>query len=101
MITLKFNNKKIDNLSINGTNFVSENKIDTSIFPSYPFTLKVEEDGDELYTLNNAELIQQQQYDDEWYICFREVTEQELKYQDLLGKIEYLAIMTGNEVNIK
>ena len=47
-----------------------------------------------------AELIQQVQYADGWYLCFREKTEQEMRYAELTGKLEYMAMMTGVDMEV-
>lgn len=69
---------KLENLRLNGTNFVSEEKIDESIFPGNLSTLTIS-DGETETVLHNAELIQQVKYSDGWYSCFREKTAAELR----------------------
>lgn len=56
--------------------------------------------GDTQMVMHNAELIQQVQYADGWYLCFREKTEQEMRYAELMGKLEYMAMMTGVDMEV-
>ena len=77
---------KLENLRLNGTNFVSEEKIDENIFTGNLSTLTVN-DGETETILHNAELIQQVHYDDGWYICFREKSEQEVEIEQMRKSI--------------
>ena len=42
-----------------------------------------------------VEMCIRDRYADGWYLCFREKTEQEMRYAELTGKLEYMAMMTG------
>lgn len=77
---------KIENLSINGTNYVSQTKIDTKVFDQ---TLEyiIISDGENAEMMHNVELIQQVHYEDGWYICFRELTQQELNERQMNSDI--------------
>lgn len=64
--------REITNLKKNGTNFVSNAKIDESIFENNLKTMTViDEEGKET-EYHNVELIQQVQYADGWYLAFIE-----------------------------
>ncbi len=77
----------------NGTNYVSDTKVDEAVFEGNLSTLTIT-DGEETMVMHNAELIQQVRYSDGWYLCFRELSPQELEYATLSGRIDYLAMMT-------
>lgn len=90
---------KLTGFTQNGTNFVSQKQVDESVFEDNLSTLTID-DGDTQTVMHNAELIQQVQYADGWYICFRERTEQEMQYAALNGKLEYMAMMTGVDMEV-
>ncbi len=60
----------------NGNNYVSKTEVDVSVFEDNLSTLTIV-DGDTQMVMHNAELIQQVQYADGWYLCFREKTREE------------------------
>ena len=60
----------------NGNNYVSQTEVDVSVFEDNLSTLTIV-DGDTQMVMHNAELIQQVQYADGWYLCFREKTKEE------------------------
>lgn len=90
---------KLTGFTQNGTNFVSQKQVDESVFEDNLSTLTID-DGDTQTVMHNVELIQQVQYADGWYICFRERTEQEMQYAALNGKLEYMAMMTGVDMEV-
>lgn len=72
--------EKLTGLMVNGSNFVSESKIDESIFAGNLSTMTVS-GGVKETILHDAELIQQVHYPEAnppgWYLCFREKTSRE------------------------
>lgn len=79
-ITLADGTTKLTGLSKNGDNFISESKVDESIFTDNLSTMTIaDEDTSEETVMTDVELIQQVQYDEDgdWYLCFRELSEQE------------------------
>lgn len=68
--------QELTGLRMNGNNFVSEEKVDESIFKDNLSTLTYT-NGEETVTLHDAVLIQQVHYANGWYFCFRECTPQE------------------------
>ena len=82
---------KVDNLTMNGTNYVSETKVDTSEWPAaFAFTA-MDEDGNVTEHYDHAKLIQQESY--EWdegkfYLAFGQVSEQELLKERLAAAEE-------------
>jgi len=97
---------EIKNLTKNGDNYISDKKIDENLFRGNLSTLTIideEEtitDEEETITMKNAELIQQIEFDGKFWICFRELSERELKDMDMEAKIEYLAMMTDVDIDI-
>lgn len=89
---------KIENLGLNGNNFVSDSEIDLATFEGNLDTLTISKDDEVVQVMNNAEVIQQVQYDDGWYICFRELSAQELNEIKFNAKLEYIAMMTEVEL---
>jgi hypothetical protein len=85
----------IENLRLNGNNFVSEEKIDESIFEdNLTHVTATNSNGDVEYEFNNAELVQQVHYDDGWYFVLRELSAAELRELAIDAKIDYIAMMT-------
>ena len=83
----------IDNLTVNGTNFVSKDKIDESIFTKDNLKKVTINDTD----YENLVFIQQMMLSDGYYIAFRQKTaEENQKY--LIDKqradIDYIALMS-------
>lgn len=83
---------ELSGFTLNGDNFVSQEEIDVSVFENNLSTLTMT-NGEEEIVMSNAELIQQVHYADGWYLCFRELSEQELQYATLTGKLDYLTMM--------
>lgn len=67
---------ELNGLKQNGNNYVSQTEIDVSVFEDNLSTLTIV-DGDTQMVMHNAELIQQVQYTDGWYLCFCEKTVEE------------------------
>lgn len=74
--------KKLTGLTKNGDNYVSKKKVDESIFTDNLTTMTVS-DGETETAYQNVELIQQMEFSDGWYLCFRELTEAELAVTEL------------------
>lgn len=83
----------------NGDNYVSKTKVDESVFDGNLSTLTLT-DGETEVTMHNAVLIQQVKYADGWYLCFRELSQQEIQYAALSGKIDYLAMMADIDMEV-
>lgn len=64
--------REITNLKKNGTNFVSNTKIDENIFVNNLKTMTVIDEEGKKTEYQNVELIQQVQYVDGWYLAFIE-----------------------------
>ena len=87
MVILKLDNGKvIDNLRMNGTNFVSETEVDETLFSDIIEEICVIEDG-RTYHLHNVEFIQQVKYEDGYYFVLREMTPDEILRKQLMDSI--------------
>lgn len=81
----------VENLTMNGTNYVSETKVDTTAWsPTFKLTVK-NEDGNIAEVIDHAKLIQQVSYEwdnNKFYLAFSEVSEQELLKERLAAAEE-------------
>lgn len=86
------------NLTKNGTNYVSEVKIDTGEWPKV-FRLQVKDENDNVIeTKENARLVQQVQYpwdNNRYYLAFGDVSLLKVENMELRAQIDYIAMMTG------
>lgn len=93
---------KVEGLSMNGTNYVSETAVDHENWPAI-FALTVKDEmGNITELLDHAKLIQQEQYEwgsGKWYLAFGEVSEQEIKNAEFQANIEYLAMMADIDMD--
>ncbi len=88
MCTIRLHDgREITGLKMNGTNFVSETKIDESLFVNNLKTMIVIDDENKETEYHNVELIQQVQYADGWYSCFRELTADEIEKKTISDNI--------------
>lgn len=82
---------KVEGLSMNGTNYVSETEVDTKDWPAtFKFTAK-DEEGNITESHDHAKLLQQVSYEwdsGKWYLAFGEVSEQELLKEQLAAMKE-------------
>ena len=74
--------RKLTGLTKNGNNYVSKEKVDESIFTDNLTNMTVS-DGETETAYRNVELIQQMEFPDGWYLCFRELTEAEIAVTEL------------------
>ena len=96
MITLTLSDgRQITDLKQNGTNYISDTKIDESIFDDNLETLTIS-DGENETVMRNAYFIQQVTYDEgkTWWLCFAEKTKEQLNaemmfFNCLIDKDEY------------
>ena len=90
--------RELKKLTKNGDNFVSETQVDESIFEYNTQTVTItDEEGNET-VLHNAEFIQQMEFADGFYICFREKSEMELAMENFQSQIDYIAMMADVEM---
>lgn len=90
------NGKKLTGLDMNGTNYVSKEKVDETIFKDNLSTMKVS-DGETETTYTDMVFIQQMEWaDGTYYLAFRQKTSAELTEEmtlDLLLDYEYRLCM--------
>ena len=92
----------VENLTMNGTNYVSETKVDTANWPEvFKLTAK-DEEGKVTEEYTHAKLLQQEQYDwdgGKFYLAFAPVSEQEITNREQKANLEYLAMMTDVDID--
>ena len=75
---------KLENLGLNGNNFISETKITADKFKENNFKQEC----------NNIELVQIAHYEDCYYFVLREIPQEELDKLKMQSDIEYIAMMS-------
>ena len=73
---------KLTNLSVNGNNYVSKEKIDEAVFKNNLTKITIS-DGEKETTMHYVEFVSQVEINNEWYLCFREISENERAITDL------------------
>ena len=91
---------EIKNLTRNGDNFISDTKVDESLFAGNLTSLTITDGEDVTIEMNNAELIQQIEYQGKYWLCFRQLSESAIKDMALESQIQYLAMMTDVDIDI-
>lgn len=92
----------VDNLTMNGTNYVSETEVDTNDWPAVFGFTATDEEGNITERHDHAKLIQQERYDwdgGKYYLAFAPVSEQEIKNAELQANLEYLAMMADIDID--
>ena len=85
---------KLENLGLNGNNFISEAKITEDDFKGKLSKVTVEgKDFKQEY--NNMELVQIAHYEDGYYFVLREISQEELDKLKMQSDIEYIAMMSN------
>ncbi len=87
----------IENLRLNGNNFVSDIEIDKSIFDGNCHFVMIS-DGETETVHENMECVQVTQMEDEYWFVLRELSESELKEAKIQASIEYIAMMCDVEL---
>lgn len=95
-ITLS-NGIKIDDLKVNGDNFISKDEIDPTIFSGGLSKVTVS-DGETEKTYTNLALIQVMEYEGEWLFAFREVPRAEIEMARVRSDLDYLAMMANIDI---
>ena len=95
MITITLSNGyKINGLSKNGDNFASLSPITEDVFLNNTSPVTITEDGFN-ETHAHMELVQITTMGDECWFVLRDLTDDEIHQIDLEAKIDYIAMMTG------
>jgi hypothetical protein len=87
----------IEDLKLNGNNFISEKPIETSLFESNcsPVTISSDEIED-IHT--HMELVQITEMNGEYWFVLRDLSKEELDKMKIQSDIEYVAMMAGIEL---
>ena len=95
MYTLKLaDGTQIKNLGMNGNNLISKNKVDETLFEDNLSTLTITGE-EETIVLHNAMFTGQREFKDGWYFSFTEIPPQKRVNISVNGRLEYIAMMTG------
>lgn len=91
------NGMRIEDLKINGDNYISKIEVDPSILEG---TLRnvVINDGERDEIHNYMELIHLTKTDDEWWFALRDIKPNDIVNMKLRSDIEYLAMMMDIEI---
>lgn len=87
----------IDNLHLNGNNFISQEPIDQEIFYGNLGTVIIS-NGENEETHKNMELIKLDKIDDNYWFILMEIPESKIFMAKLRSDMDYLAMMT--DINI-
>lgn len=87
----------IDNLTLNGNNYISKEVVDPSIFAGN-CSPTVINDGTRDDIHSYMELVQVTNVNDEFWIVLRDISTEELSKIKLQSNIEYIAMMAGVEL---
>ena len=92
---------KIKDLGLNGNNYISQIKIEDSLFDGKLSHVEItDKETGEVTIINDAVLIQNKQYGDEWWFILAEKSQDTKQNEidiDLNGKVDYLAMMLDIE----
>ncbi len=84
---------RLENLGLNGNNFISGAKITEDDFKG-KLSKVIIEGKDFKQEYNNMELVQIAHYEDGYYFVLREISQEELDKLKMQSDIEYLAMMS-------
>lgn len=87
----------IDNLKLNGNNFISNEIIDPMLFNGNCSPVVISEGTNEEIH-DNMELVQITQVNGDYWFVLRDIAISELKQLKLQSDIEYMAMMAGIEL---
>lgn len=87
----------LDNLKLNGNNFISSKIVDPSIFKGNcsPVTIS-DETHEEIH--DNMELVQVKNVNGDYWIVLRDISKTELGLLKIKSDIDYLTMMSGVEL---
>ena len=88
---------KIENLRLNGNNFISQEQIDPEIFDGNLGKVMIN-DGENDEVHENMGLVQVTQMGKEYWFVLRDIPESEIANAKLRSDLDYLAMMTAVEI---
>lgn len=95
-ITLK-DGTQIENLRMNGNNFISQEQINPEIFDGNLEKVTIN-DGENDEVHENMGLVQVTQMGDEYWFILRDIPASEIANEKLRSDLDYLAMMTNVEI---
>ena len=95
-ITLK-DGTQIENLRMNGNNFISQEQINPEIFDGNLEKVTIN-DGENDEVHENMGLVQVTQMGDEYWFILRDIPASEIANEKLRSDLDYLAMMTDVEI---
>lgn len=95
-ITLK-DGTQIENLRVNGNNFISQEQINPEIFDGNLGEVTIN-DGENDEVHENMGLVQVTQMGDEYWFVLRDIPASEIANEKLRSDLDYLAMMTDVEI---
>lgn len=90
--------KVIENLKMNGNNFISKDEILEDIFIGNLSSVSIEDSDGIVENHTDMQLVQVKQYGNEYWFILRDLTEDELTKITQRADLEYVAMMTGVEL---
>lgn len=88
---------ELNDLRLNGNNFISDQPVVEDVFEDNCTPLTIS-DGETEEVHENAELVQIVQHGSEYWMVFRDLSEEEIENAKMRSDIEYLAMMTDVEL---
>lgn len=95
-VTLE-NGVAIDNLIMNGNNFISKVPVTEELFDGNLGTVTIS-DGSKEEVHKNMDLVQITEKDNEWWFVLRDMSNDELERAKLRSDLDYLWMMSNIEV---
>lgn len=87
---------KLENLGLNGNNYISDEEIDSAVFEDNLHRVEIRDsETGETTVLHDAELVQLVKYDEEYWFIFREKSPEEADIEALNAAIIELAEIIG------
>lgn len=87
----------IDNLRLNGNNYISDKELSADMFLGNLGTVTIN-NGEKDTVYENMSLVQLAKYDDEYWFILRTMTKKELQEIKNRSDIDYIAMMTDIEL---
>lgn len=87
----------IDNLGLNGNNFISKTEIIPEIFERNLGVVYIN-DGEINEEHKNMDLVQITRMGEEWWFILRDIPENEIENAKLRADVDFLAMMTDVEI---
>lgn len=88
----------IENLGLNGNNYISPIEVSASLFTKKNCSPVILSDGVTDEEHSHMELVHILPQDGEWWIALRDISQQEIAQQKLRADIDYIAMMDDIEL---